>query len=281
MSYQRPALIITLLLIVTYTIGYRSYITPQSEVAKLSPALPAPLLTVIGHSYLHQLVAEALFIKTAVYYGAIDNDPEPFQLKLLSQHFLTMQQLHPYLLDTYYRSESILAHRGSTYAITTNTILAHGRETLPKQIALPFFEGFNYFRYLNQPLKAGEILRIASQIEGSPSWIGHLASMLLAKGGNIRAGLIWLQGMYASSEDEETKARYKKDIVAFEKAMTVQLALEQFARKHGTFPEKLTLLLPEELDKLPAWEGHYQLEYKKPKLFLHSTLKDHEQKETR
>jgi len=99
--------------------------------------------------------------------------------------------------------------------------------------------------------------------------------MLMASGGNIRTGLIWLKGMLAASHDEDEKLRYNKDIIAFEKAMQVQLALDRYAHKHGNYPDSLTVLLQSELDTMPVWGGNgYLLEYQAPKLFLHKQPND-------
>lgn len=234
----------------------------------ISPSLPTGVLNVLGHSYLNQLIAESLFIKTAVYYGGLDREMNEDNLEIMGHHFIAMSQLHPKLLDVYYRSEAVLAHRGDSYARTANRILESGRIVLPHQVALPFFEGFNYFHYLNSPVKAAKILRIAGNIPHSPKWIAHLASMLMASGGNIRTGLIWLKGMLAATQDKDEKARYRKDILIFEKAMQVQLALDRYVHRRGKYPDSLRALLPDDLDVLPAWENGYQLEYQPPKLFL-------------
>jgi len=234
----------------------------------ISPALPSRMLHVLGHSYMNQIIAESLFIKTAVYYGGLNREMDAGNLEVMQQHFITMSQLHPRMLDIYYRAESVLAHRGNTYAKTANQILETGRATMPDQLALPFFEGFNYFYYLGNPAKAAEILRIASMIPGSPQWIGHLASMLAARGGNIRTGLIWLQGMLASSTDEEEKARYRGEIESFEQALQVQMALEQHIRRVGTPPNALSDLAPNDIRQLPTFKNGFMLEYKKPNLFL-------------
>jgi len=235
--------------------------------ANISPSLPTGVLNVLGHSYMNQLIAESLFIKTAVYLGGVSKQIDEANLDMMAQHFLTISQLHPKFLDAYYRSESVLAHRGDRFVHQANTILENGKNALPDEVAIPFFEGFNYFHYLNEPVKAAKNLRIASNIPGSPQWIGHLASMLMASGGNIRTGLIWLQGMLAATQDEDEKKRYGKEIAIFEKAMQVQQALDRYAQKHGGYPEKLSALLTGELPALPTWED-YMLEYHPPKLFL-------------
>jgi len=256
-------------LIIAYTVIYSAngqYSTTRAN--NISPALPGGILNILGHNYLNQLIAEALFIKAAVYYGGLDQQINQKNLNIMEQHFISMAQLHPRLLDTYYRSESVLAHRGSPYINTANQILENGRKYLPNQVSLPFFEGFNYFHYLNNPRKAANILRIASSIPNAPQWIGHLASILIASDGNVRTGLIWLKSMHNSSQDKDEKARYAIEIIAFEKAMQVQLALERYAAQKGSYPKDLSALIPIYLERLPNFEINFQLVYQAPTLSL-------------
>jgi len=266
MRWVNPLLLSTLLsgyLFLSLSSGYRATVNQEN----ISLSLPVQIYEVSGYSYLRQLIAESLFIKTAVFYGGLKQETDQTNLEILTAHFLTISRLHPQLLDTYYRSEAILAGRNDTSTRIANQILADGRVALPLQISLPFFEGFNYFHYLDEPLRAAESLRAASEIEGAPKWIGHLASMLIAQGGNIRTGLIWLKGMYASSQDENEKKRFGESIHAFEKALQVQLALDRYYNQYGFYPKTVTTLVPAYLPEMPVWEKHY-LDYNPPKLSL-------------
>jgi len=270
MSIFTPYRIIIMMLtglMFAYSILFNAYEKHTSITdTNISHSLPTPILNVIGHSYLNQFIAEVLFIKTAVFYGGLNKRINEESLHIMARHFTTISQLHPRLLDTYYRSESVLAHQGNEHVNTANLILEHGREYLPKQVTLPFFEGFNYFHYLNKPDKAANVLHIASSIDGAPQWIGHLASMLMASGGNIRTGLIWLKAIERTSQDEDEKTRYQQEILTFEKAMQVQLALEQYNAREGNYPKELIQLIPVDLGSLPNLGSNFQLKYQTPEL---------------
>jgi len=263
-----PLLVLPVLLLVYGFLFTAQHRHTGAHANNISPVPPTEILDVLGHAYLHQLIAETLFIKTAVYYGGLDKQMNEGKLKLMGQYFLAMSQLHPGLLDIYYRGEAVLAHRGGTYTRMANRILENGRRALPSQLVLPFFEGFNYFYYLNDPTKAAKILHIASILPHSPKWIGHLASMLMARGGNIRTGLVWLKAMLATSRNTNERERYKKNILAFEQAMQVQRALARYVHEVGEYPDSLAALLPVYLSALPSWKNGYMLEYQPPKLFL-------------
>jgi len=264
----RSIVLLPLLLGIYIAVSYSAQVQLTAEQKGISPALPTRALELVGHSYLRQFMAEALFIKTAVYYGGLTSMPDEASLDVMVQHFQAMQRLHPLMLDIYYRSEGVLAHRGIKYASAANDILREGRKALPDVVALPFFEGFNYDRYLNQSARAAVILREASEIPGSPRWIGHLASLLAAEGGNIRSALVWLKGMHAASDDAVMKERYQAEIEVFERALLVQLALEQYIGKAGKPPATLDVLIPDYLRQVPQFEKGYHLEYRRPNLFL-------------
>jgi len=267
MSLRMP--IIGLLCLIIYiALSINQHGQKKIKTSNISPPLPSQALKIIGHSYLKQFIAETLFIKTAVYSGGLKKEPDPENLVIIGQYFLAMSQLHPKMIDIYYRAESTLAHRGSPYVQTANKILEAGRYSLPNKVILPFLEGFNYFNYLNNPLKAGKILATASKIAGAPQWIGHLASTLMAGEGNIRSGLALLQGMYASSQNKQEKERYEKDIIAFKKALSVQQALNNYRQQQGKPVATLNELVPAYLKSLPLFKENYFLEYNPPNVSL-------------
>jgi len=267
MSWKLPSIVLVCLM------AYSSLFFAQeskntSQTPNISPAIPTQILNVVGHSYLKQLIAELLYIKVAVYYGGLKKEASPSNLVVMGQHFTAMSDLHPEMIDIYYRAESALAHRGDDFVTVANGILETGRATMPNEVALPFFEGFNYLNYLAQPKKAAEILKIASEIPKAPQWLGHLAGILMAGEGNIRSGLALLEGMYANSQNDDEKKRYQKDIENFKKALVVQQALNHYRHDHGKIAISLTQLIPIYIKVLPTFQQHYHLKYDVPNLSL-------------
>jgi len=268
MSWKLPAAISILCMLLYSMMFFKVDQLHQKQTLDLSPAIPTKILKIVGHTYLEQFLAEYLFIKTAVYYGGLSVKPTDENLDRMANHFKAISELHPLMIDTYYRAEAALAHRGSDHVKQANIILEMGREALPDEVALPFFEGFNYLNQLEKPKKAAHILQIASQIDGAPRWLGHLASILMADEGNIRSGLMLLKGMYASSQDEQEKERYKKDIQAFQNAWFVQQALQNYQQQHGRVARTLDELVPDYLSSLPTFKDKYRLKYAPPRLSL-------------
>lgn len=268
MNYSLP--IIATLCIAAYSSLFfaQEHQISQQINNNLTPTIPIQALEIAGHTYLTQLIAEVLYIKVAVYYGGLKKESNPENLNIMAEHFKAMSQLHPKMIDIYYRTESALPHRGKNYVKMTNKILEKGRIAIPNEVVLPFFEGFNYLNYLGQPRKAAEILKVASEIPNAPRWIGHLASILMAGEGNIRSGLALLQGMHASVQSKDEKERYQKDIQAFKKALLVQQALNHYKRQHGNSAERLNQLVPTYIKALPSFKQNYYLKYEPPSLSL-------------
>jgi len=222
-----------------------------------------------AQGYLRQLAAELLYIKTVVFIGGREGgtDPESYADQLAT-NFHIMANLHPKLQDIYYICEPSLSWINTDSARRANEVLDIGVQAHPDQWFIPFFVGFNHFRYLNEPSVASNYLHKASLINGAPIWIGHLSVMLAAQGGNITTGLLCLKAMLATEEDEAAKSRYRKAITDFEKATLVLQAIASYEELHGTPPSSLQELVPEQLNHLPALRDMYILEYVPPHLYL-------------
>ena len=72
--------------------------------------------------------------------------------------------------------------------------------------------------------------------------------------------------MLQGEQDETMKARYKRDIAAFEKAWAVQKAIFAYRKTHGRLPSTLDALVPEFLPSLPELGGDFLLVWETPLL---------------
>ncbi|MDX8411809.1 MAG: hypothetical protein R8K46_08080 [Mariprofundaceae bacterium] len=212
--------------------------------------------------YFRQLGAEMLHIKSAVFLGGVPAgvDHEAY-VDNLAEHFDAASTLHPKLLDTYYLAESSLSWINDEGVRRANRVLEKGIRARPDQWVLPFFMAFNSFYYQREYGQAAEQLQRAAAIEGAPRWIGHLASVIAGRGGDIHGGLIWLRAMRMDEEDPEIKKRYDNDIKVFERALTVQQALEKYDQRHGALPLALDQLVPEFMATIPDIGPEFNLTY--------------------
>ncbi len=262
---------IFVLIIILVTYGLFFYHQEKSA-HQNSPKLPYPLpvgiqKTALG--YLRQLGAELLYIKTAVFLGGREPGLNPKSYSSsLAQHFSIMSALHPEFVDTYYLCESSLSSIDNESTLLANKILENGMKALPDNWVLPFFFGFNHLYYLNESGKASAALYQASILPKAPPWLGHLAGVLAAEGGDIYGGLMWLKAMLANEEDEVLRERYRKDILTFEQAVSVQKAISEYQNLYILPPLTLDDLVPFFLPSLPRIEGNYVLSWTPPTLRL-------------
>jgi len=246
----------------------------RGTVSELTPTLPARMQQV-AWSYMRQLGAEMLYIKAAVFLGGRSPEAKPESYApTLAEHFDVMSRLHPKLIDTYYLCESSLSWISPDNARFVNSILDRGIEARPKQWMLPFFEGFNNWRYLNEPKKAASYLWRAVDTHAAPRWVGQLATILAAENGDIYGGLVWLQAMLEKETDPDLRTRYKADISEFRKAMRVLQAINQYQKLHGHKPARLSELVPHFLPTLPTMSHGFTLTYDPPHLNLKRKRQD-------
>jgi len=240
----------------------------QETLPRLAPTLPAKVQKVAS-GYMYQLLAEMLYIKTTVFLGGREpgQDPQGYAPSL-TEHFSAISTLHPNFLDTYFLCESSLSSLGPEYARHANTVLEKGITGLPDNWILPFFKGFNHFRYLDEPREAAVILHSASRLPKAPALIGHLASVLSAQGGDIYAGLMWLKAMLATEEDEMIQKRYRKEIAIFEDAVRVLKAIQEYRNTFHHPPMTLDVLVPNFIPQLPEIKGNFILSWTPPTLRL-------------
>jgi len=255
-------------LIVAYGMLFSAQETVQGRgIVTLTPVLPITLQRTLG--YLRQFGAEMLYIKAVVFLGGrAPGTPPQTYADTLAEHFQIISQLHPKLLDTYYMSESSLSWINAEQAKRANQILETGVRARPNAWVIPFFAGFNEFRYLNHPIRAAGWLQQASEIKNSPIWLGHLSAILSARGGDILGGLAWLRAMKVAETDEAMKKMYDVDITEFEKAARVLGAISAYERTHGKPPLTLEALSPGLLEHLPKMRHGYVLDYNRPNLHL-------------
>ena len=263
----------TCLLIIMLLIYAASFVQQErlfkETVHELSFPLPARVQKV-ALGFLRQLGAEMLYVKAAVFLGGREEgggDPMSYAPSL-SQHFSVISRLHPEFLAPYYLCESSLSSISPEYTGKANKVLELGVAALPDNWVLPFFLGFNHFYYLDQPKKAATIMERVSRMPSAPSWLGHLASVLAAEGGDIIAGLMWLNAMMNTEEDEMLRERYRKDIALFEKALTVLKATIEYRKQYKLPPSALDALVPEFLPHIPSLDGKYILSWTPPTLRL-------------
>lgn len=234
----------------------------------LSPAPPAPVLKVAS-GYARQMAGFALFVKVAIFAGGpLRGVDKMSYADSLAQNFDVMTELYPDFVDAHYYCQSLLAPIAPAYARRANSILDRAVAAHPNVLYFPFFQAFNYYYYLQEPVKAGELFFDLVKHPDAPPWFGHLGGMLMGRGGNLLAGRAMLQAMFASEQDQYMKDRYRRSLDSFDQAIKVQEALDRYRRDHGADAASLDELVPGYLNALPKLEGGFALVWEPPVLRL-------------
>lgn len=236
----------------------------------LSPAAPAPVLK-IASGYGSHLTGFALFVKVAIFAGGPLKDVDELSYaENLAQNFEVMTELYPKFIDPYHYCQSFLATISPEYAQRANEIHERAVKEHPNEMYYPFFQAFNYFYYLDDPIKAGELFFQISKLPDAPPWFGSLAGKMMGRGGNLFAGRDMLQAMFVTEQDEFVKDRYRRGIDNFNRAIEVQKSLDRYREDQGRDADSLEELIPKYLQALPSFEDDYFLVWEPPLLRLKS-----------
>ena len=236
---------------------------------RLTAPLPAQVQQIVL-GFLRHFAAEVHFVRAAVFLGTPPDliVKEEAYAGTLVQTFDVASELYPEFVDTYYLAQSSLAHISPAFAGKVIGILERGIDALPGDLVLPFFKGFDHFYYRQEVGYAAKIFAELATRPGCPTWLGHLAAIFSAQGGELSAGLMSLRVMFATEENKAIRERYAADIVSFENALRIQDATIRYHQKYQKYPTQLRNLIPEYFERLPDVGRGFELLWIPPKLRL-------------
>ncbi len=231
----------------------------------LSPPMPVELLS-IASGFARHMVGFGLFVKTSVFVGNYALISQDRHADNMAQNFSAATQLFPAFIDPYFFAQSFLPHVSPEHARATNTLLQRAIEQHPDDLLFPFFQGFNYFKYLDKPLVAADIFAELAGRPDAPPLFGLLSSKLHARGGQLAAGRVMLVVMYETETNEDLRERYAAEIENFDLALLVQDALNLYRAEHGVEATALEALVPQYLPQLPELVFGFILDWQPPVL---------------
>ena len=92
----------------------------------------------------------------------------------------------------------------------------------------------------------------AAQLPGSPSYLATLGARLAYYGGKSRTALLFLKEMLADTDDVLLRSRLEMRLLALERAVAIEEALDKFKAQEGQSPEQLDELVSADyLSELP------------------------------
>lgn len=235
------------------------------DVSQKLAILPSASFLRATAGYLRQLVAEVAFVQSGVFLGGVKPGvPPDTYAKELAHNYLQITTLYPQFQDPYFYTQSYVAYAGQEYSAIANDILDNGRKAYPENLIFPFFQAFNYFYHLGEPLQAAEIFRQASMLPKAPPMFAHLAAILPAEGGALEAAIISLTALIKSTDDPIVKRRYEEEVEAFRSALGVQRAVTAYFAEQHHHPNTLEELIPKYIEQLPDIGPRFELTWNPP-----------------
>lgn len=171
--------------------------------------------------------------------------------------------LNPYSRDVYFLAQSVLTWEAHMYE-ETNSLLELALRYREEEWVFPFFMGFNYFYFLDNPAKGAEYLQQAINKEGAPkTFLISLASRLYSRAGQTDIGLMLLKDAVKQTADEGVRRVYETRIKALEGVLVIEKAIAQYERKFRKYPNKIEdLIRAKLLSTVPSdpYGGRYYID---------------------
>jgi hypothetical protein len=199
----------------------RARLSSEDDVLYL-PRPSALRVLSLGH---HELVADLVFIRAIIYFGAQIHGTREF--RWLDNYLETIVALDPSWRTPYRWAGVATMYNGNR--ITNETVqqsshfLELGVRQFPSDWELPFMLGCNYLFELHTSDDAErkswrrqgvEWIRHAALVGGGPPWIPLLAATIMREDGQQEAAVHHLEAVYLSTRDEKTRQEVRNRLLS-------------------------------------------------------------------
>lgn len=213
------------------------------------------------------LASDYLYLRALVFWGEALERSAPIKLKKREWEsfyadLVASTDLDPYFLDPYIFAQGIMTWDGKMYS-EVNTLLEKGGRYRDWDWLLPFYRGFNYFYFLNDNVRASEVLMEAAQRPDAIPILASLATRLAVKGGRTESSILFLRQMLAQEEDEALREEFALRLAALEGVLVLERAIDIYQAHHGRVPASLDALVEADLlGKIPPdpYGGRFYLD---------------------
>jgi len=156
-----------------------------------------------------QLIADYFWIKTIGYFGEhiMSDRNYPWLYHILD----LVTTLDPQFIWPYYFGGITLSLEAQQVE-QSNLILKKAMHYHPAVWKFPFFLGFNYWYYSNDPAKAAYYIKIAAQLPKAPVFLKTFPARLLSTTDQKGAALQFLMEMRSNSQDARMRTQIEKRI---------------------------------------------------------------------
>lgn len=189
------------------------------------------------------LVSDLILFDAITFVGGSKTSLTTQQGEWLYSMLNTSSFLNPYNRDPYYFGQSFLTWEAKMYD-AANILLERGMQYRDKEWPFPFFIAYNYFYFLNDPMRGAEYMKVAIDRPGSSKVIlTALAAQLYYRSGRTEVGLLLLKDAVVHETNERVKKIYKKRIKAMEGVLTIEKAVEKYKKRYSKNPAGIDALI--------------------------------------
>lgn len=167
------------------------------------------------------------------------------QARLLGRLIDVATTVDPWV-DHAYRFAAVWLTDSEASVRTANRLLERGIAYHPDDWRNRYHLGFNQFFYLDDDVRAAEVLESALGLEGAPNYLGGLVARLRADRGSLETAAAFLVEMARNSDDPYARAGYLKaldEVVTERAARQLDTARTEYWRRHGRDIERVADLL--------------------------------------
>lgn len=215
---------------------------PDAEPAAEVLYVPSPaVLTRLALSY-DAILADIYWIRTIQYYGSRRLAASPVKRYDLLYPLLDLTtSLDPYFgiayrFGAYFLSEG--APGGAGRPDQAVALLEKAMRANPDRWEYPHDIAFVYYR-LGDYRKAGEWFQRAAQVPNAANWLGPMAAVTLAKGGDRETSRAIFRRLYATADQrwlKESAAWRLQQLDALDAIDELQRLTAEYERRHGRPP---------------------------------------------
>lgn len=264
---------LTTILCVVLVIAHIISLGKISEQVKLMPkgedaayVLPAPLLRITAMEF-HGLASDFMFLQALVFLGGTNERKEEprvkeWEWKWVYNVLVASTSLDPYFYDPYYFGNANLTWGGDLIH-EANALLENGIRYRSWDSMLPFYQGFNFFYFLNDNKKASESLMEASRRPGASPMYASLAVKLAYKGKRTENAIAFQKYILDKTEDPLLRKEYETRLNALRGILYLEKATAKYKRRFGRYPQRLDdLTATHVIEKLPTepYGGNYYID---------------------
>jgi len=230
----RPKLPFLCLLFLFLSVGFSLYLSKSVSLEKRKVYfLPqAKYLKAISGSHKH-LAASLFFVK-----GVLDiSEKIPQRIDYLLDVFRTSVKLDPRLVGAYVIGGVVVPKTKQDIVLAID-FLKEGMELNPKEWRIPFWIGFNNLELSIYP-KVIEYYQLASELPDSPRYLKSNLAYYYYKSDKPKEGLLYLQTLKESLEDERLIKSIEQKITWLENIAYLEAKVKVYKDTYQSWPDSL------------------------------------------